>query len=80
MFTKMVSLVRDDEFVTCFRDCAVPLRMDRRFRGFSDAIFYSGEQSIRKGVGPFHKILPVRSKIHQALFVRVPQLETEKTA
>lgn len=72
MFTMVVSLVRDDdEFVTCFHDCAVTLRMDRRFRGVTEAIFYSGDQSIRKGVGPLHKILPVQSKIHQVLFVRV---------
>lgn len=50
LFTKMDRAVRpSDEVVTCFRDGTVTLRRNRRLRGFTEAIFESGYQGIRRG-------------------------------
>jgi len=39
----------EDDVVTCFRDGVVTLRKNRRLRGFTEAIYESGYQGIRKG-------------------------------
>jgi len=50
LFTKMDRPVRpEDDVVTCFRDGTVTLRKNRRLRGFTEAIYESGYQGIRKG-------------------------------
>lgn len=50
LFHKMERPAREqDEVVTCFRDGTVTLRMNRRVRGFTEALKEIGYQGIRRG-------------------------------